>query len=473
MKDEMLKTSDVLLFTAVDPYSYQIIPDLGLGYLASSLREAGHSVVIYDCRKEGADFPDLKAVLARSRPLVAGIKSYSNEAGNVKRMTEIVREVHPDAVIVVGGPHPSMNPEQTLMYIPEADYAFIGEAENNFPPFVSWIKSGGRGTPPADIAGIAYRDETGISSRQACLEADLDKMPLPAWDLMPPDQYPDEAAGVFVPEFPAAPLMLSRGCPFRCSYCGGRYISGGKLRYRSVENIISEIDFLQTYYNIKTFTFVDDNFTWDRERAMELFRALASRERPVKFTFPNGVRVDSLEPEMLKQMEKAGCRLLALGIESGSNRTLKRMNKRQTVEDIEKAVDMVRRHTDIMVTGFFILGYPGETVDDVKQTIRFASDLGVHHAHFCIFIPIPGTPVYEELTEKGVIDKGSFDPDILTIDRPSLDSAELPAKKLLRLHQYAYFRFYTRPWRLMGLAGQIKSRSHLGIITRRVVKLFR
>lgn len=473
MENNNSSNPDVLLLTAVDPYSYQIIPDLGLLYLASVLRKAGHEVAVLDCRKERMDFEDLEEYISSFRPMVAGIKSYSNEADSVKRMTDIIRSGHPECVIMIGGPHPSMNPSGTLEHMPCAEYAFIGEAEKSIAPFVSWIKEGGSGVPPQQIPGIAFRSHGMVHIREPELEPELDRLPFPAWDLMPPDQYPDEAAGVFVPEFPAAPLMLSRGCPFRCNYCGCRYISGGKIRYRSVSNIMDEIDLLEESYGVKTFTFVDDNFTWHRERAMELFQALAEREKPVNFTFPNGVRVDSLDPEMLKLMEKAGCHLLALGIESGSNLTLERMNKKQTVEDIEEAVAMVREHTRIMITGFFILGYPGETTQDVKQTIRFASRLPVHHAHFCIFIPIPGTPVYQDLAEKGLIEPQSFNPNSLTIDRPSLDSPDLPARKLLRLHQYAYLRFYTRPWRVRELLGQIRSGGHLRLISRRVVKLFK
>lgn len=464
---------DLLLLNAVDPRSYQIIPDLGLMYLAAAVRAAGRSVSIVDCKKEGWSYADLKDQVAAARPRVVGIKSYSNEAGRVKRMAEEIRAACPEAVILIGGPHPSMDPGATLREMPAVDYAFLGEAEQNLVPFLSWVKAGRPGEVPAEVRGIAYREGSKVLIREARLADDLDVLPLPAWDLMRPDQYPDEAAGIFVPAFPAAPMVLSRGCPFSCAYCGCRYIAGGKLRYRSLENILAEIDLLVRDYGVKTFTFVDDNFTWNRERAVALFEALARREKKINFTFPNGVRVDSLDEEMLKLMERAGCSLLALGIESGVDATLVRMNKRQTVAQARAAVELIRRTTRLRVTGFFILGYPGETLEEVKQTIRFAVDLPIHHAHFCLFIPLPGTPIYDELRAQGLVGDRPPDPETMTIDRPSIALPGLPAQKLLRLHQAAYLRFYAKPWRMLDLARQLQSPGQFRVILRRFQKLFR
>jgi anaerobic magnesium-protoporphyrin IX monomethyl ester cyclase len=464
---------DILLFTAIDPFAYQIIPDLGLMYLAGALREAGHRVEIKDCRKERWDFDQAGAYVARVRPRVVGIKCYSNEANAVKRMTEVVRRSHPEAVIVAGGPHPSMDPAGTLRWMPAVDYAFIGEAERSLPPLVDWVKAGRPGPLPEGVTGVAYRDGGQIAVREGRLEEDLDRLPLPAWDLMPPDQYPDEAAGIFVREFPSAPMALSRGCPFRCAYCGCRLIAGGKMRYRSTASVLAEIDLLESRYGIKTFTFVDDNFTWDRRRALELFQALAARPRRISFTFPNGIRVDSFDAELLRAMEQAGGFLLALGIESGSDATLARMNKKQTRADVTAAVALVRRTTSMRVTGFFILGYPGETLADVRETIDFAAGLPIHHAHFCLFIPIPGTPVYQELLDSGRLAPEDHGYDDLTIDKVSLALPGLPPRRMLRLHQYAYLKFYARPWRIVELLRQVRSWDHFKVIGRRFLKLFR
>lgn len=459
--------------TSIDPFAYQIIPDLGLMYLAGSLREAGLEVDIKDCRKEGWDFDRLGEYVGRSRPLIVGVKSYTNEAGRVSQMAKVIRQVHPGAVIIVGGPHPSMVPALALSSMPEIDYAFLGEAEISLRDFAIWVKDGGGGAPPDTINGIAFRGDSGVLVRESLFEDDLDKLPMPAWDLMRPDHYPDEAAGIFVPAFPAAPIMFTRGCPFRCTYCGGRRVMGGRLRHRSVESVLSEIDFLEREYGVRTFTFVDDCFTQNRSRAMAMFEALAQRERRIAFTFPNGIRTDSLDREMLELMERAGCYVLALGIESGSDETLSRMKKGQTVAMIREKVELIRSCSSIQITGFFIMGYPGESISDVKDTIRLAVNLPIHHAHFCLFIPIPGTPIYQELEEKGVVCYDQYDPEDFTIDSAKISLPGLLPDKLLRLHQYAYLRFYLKPWRIISLLGQLKSREHLWVILRRVIKIFR
>ncbi len=464
---------DVLLLTAIDPFSYQIIPDLGLMYLASSVRDAGLDVSLKDLRKDKWNYGRVGEYIRVERPMIVGIKCYSHEVARVKRMTEVIRESHPDAMIIVGGPHPSMDPAGALSAMPAVDYAFMGESEWSLRDFALWVKGGSRVPLPDSIHGIAYRGSSGVEIRDPVFEDDLDKLPMPAWDLLPPEEYPDEAAGIFVPLFPAGPMMLSRGCPFRCSYCGSRYIMGERIRYRTVKGVLEEINLLERDYGVRTFTFVDDSFTCNRKRAMELFEALADRPRRIAFTFPNGVRVDSLDREMLLTMERAGCSTLALGIESGSDDTLSRMNKRQTTAEIRQTVDLIRRTTSIQVTGFFIMGYPGESLSDVKDTIRFAVNLPIHHAHFCLFIPIPGSMIYNELEEQGLIPRGGLDPEHLTIDSPSLSLPGLPAPSLLRLHQYAYIRFYSRPWRILNLVRLLKSREQLGVIFRRFIKLFR
>lgn len=460
---------EVLLLTSISRLNYQVIPDLGLMYVAAAARRAGHSVSVRDCRREGLDLAGLERVLSGSTAQVIGIKSYSNEAARVAEMARVVRRTRPDAVIIIGGPHPSMDPEAALKLFDAADYVMAGEGEIGFPDLLEKIETGG--DLPA-VPGLGWRDGGAVRVNPVRLSDDLDALPPPAWDLMPPNLYPDEAAGIFVPAFPAAPMLLSRGCPQGCAYCGCRRISGSRIRYRGAASIIEEIDRLERDYGVRTFTFVDDNFTCSRERAMELFTALAARPKKIAFTFPNGVRADSLDEEMVRAMEAAGCYSLALGVESGSDETLKRMNKRQTVAEVRKQVEMIRRAGGIRVTGFFILGYPGETLADVRNTIAFAASLPIHHAHFCLFIPIPGTRVHRDLLEQGMVSALPDDYENLTIDKPSVELPGLPSRQLLRLHQWAYIRFYLNPGRAWNLLGQLKSPGHLRLVLRRFAKLF-
>jgi anaerobic magnesium-protoporphyrin IX monomethyl ester cyclase len=464
---------DLLLLTAIDPFSYQIQPDLGLMYVAAAAREAGFTVGIRDCRKERWDEAEMGRRVAALRPRVVGIKSFSNEANRVARMAARVRRELPEAVIIAGGPHPSMDPQDTLKRMTAVDYAFVGEAERSVPPFLAWIKAGGRGAPPEEVPGIAYRTgaDGEVMVREPVWEQDLDTLPFPAWDLMPPDSYPDEVIGLFSPAFPAAPISGSRGCPYRCNYCGAAKIAGNRFRYRSVDNLLAEIDLLAGRYGVKSLAFVDNSFTSIRPRAVKFFEALIARPAPMLFTFPNGVRANTLDEQLLPLMEKAGCRLVGLGIESSSAETLARMQKDQTTATVRQTVDLIRRTTSLYITGSFILGYPGETLEDVKRTIAFAIGLPVHHAHFCIFIPLPGSTVFQELAAAGQVRQDEWDPDQLTNDSAACSMPGLPMKDLQRLHHLAYLRFYLTPWRLLSLPRQIKSFSHLRIMLRIVAKV--
>jgi magnesium-protoporphyrin IX monomethyl ester (oxidative) cyclase len=364
-----------------------------------------------------------------------------------------------------------MDPAGTLSKMAAVDYVFLGESERSFCAFSLWVKQGAEGPPPDNVQGIAFRQGPGAVIRKPVFEEDLGKLPMAAWDLVNPRDYPDEATGIFVSGFPAPPMMLSRGCPVQCAYCGSRYVMGEKVRYRPATSILEEINFLEQNYGIRNFTFVDDNYTMSRTRALELFEALAKRPKRIAFTFPNGLRPRTLDAELLRAMAKAGCYALALGIESGSDETLKRMRKKQTVSEIRETVELVRRETKIRVTGFFILGYPGETLEDVRNTIRFATELPIHHPHFCVFEPIPGTRVYEELKEQGLIPPEGLEPEQLTFDKPSLALPGLPGRELVRLHQWAYLRFYLKPWRIWNLLTELKSSGHIWVILRRMIKL--
>jgi len=461
---------NILLLTAVNPFSYQIVPDLGLMYLASTLRKAGLNVSVHDFRRDRGDYDLLTELIHNIQPTIVGIKCFSFELPRVKEMAEIIRRAYPQTLIVIGGPHPSMDPAGTLNTIPDADYAFLGESEYSFTNFALWIKQGGQDRPPENIRGIAYRDSSEIVTREPAFQENLDLIPMPAWDLLPPNSYPDEATGIFVPGFPASPMMLSRGCPYACTYCGARHVMGERIRYRSPENVLEEIAYLEREHGVRNFTFVDDNFTCSRPRAIQLFEALANRPRRVAFTFPNGVRIDTLDEELLKLMERAGCYSLALGIESGSDQTLVRMKKKQTVESVVKVVNLIRSTTSIRVTGFFILGYPGETIQDVCNTIKFAAELPIHHPHFCVFAPLYGSPVYDELRKQGLIPASGLRPEEMTFDRP-MSLPGLPPRKLIILHHYAYLRFYLKPWRIWNLMKEIKSSGNLWVIIRRIIKL--
>lgn len=263
----------------------------------------------------------------------------------------------------------------------------------------------------------------------------------PAWGLIDLRSYPKI---YMTKRHPSAPIITSRGCPYNCKFCSASKVSGLKWRYRSVESIINEIKKLYHEHGVREIMVFDDNFTLDRSRTEKFCEALLKEKIDIIWSCPNGVRLNSLDLDLLKLMKKAGCYSLAVGIESGSQKILEDMGKNLKLSMVKKVVPLLKE-AGIRTQGDFIIGYPSETIDDVNKTIRLALTLPIDRAAFSLFQPLPGSESYLELSREGYVNPNELKWDLLDYSKVNYTHPHISAKQLLNLQRKAIMFFYLRP----------------------------
>jgi len=464
----------VLLVRPVTPEKVvlNVVPPMGLGYLATSLKNSGIAVDILDCVQRKYGYSQFTDFVKGYNPDVVGFTSFSHDVPSIEQSIKLVKEINSKIVTFVGGPHPSSRPENIWDDFPSVDYGFRGEGEVGFPKIVKylscinelWNEGLWDKSQLQDVQGLIWKDNGNVYCNDQAFPKDLDSIDFPAWNLIDLKGYQSAPQGVIFKKQPVAPMIITRGCPFLCTFCAGYNITGRKLRSRTIENVMKEIELLYNKYSVREIHILDDNFTLDKEFAREFCEELIRRKLDISWCCPNGLRLDSLNREILVLMREAGCYYISIGIESGSQRVLDMMKKKLKLSEIKRQIDMVRS-VGLDVNGFFILGYPGETIDEIKQTIDFARKLDLSRAAFYNFLPLPGTSVYEELLEGHKLNG---------LDWTRMSQCDVPyvpdgmeVDQLKELQRSANLRFYLRPTIFYRLIREIKSITQLKFILKR------
>jgi anaerobic magnesium-protoporphyrin IX monomethyl ester cyclase len=433
----------VLLTLPFDLSYNRDAPDLGLGYLAAALRERGHAV---DMLLHPANLGSAAAFVdfvRKGQFDLYGIKVFSCQARATLATIDLIRQADPQAVIALGGPHVSADPVDVFALFPQADYGFQAEAEIGLCEFVNALSTSDLQTEAlANIAGLIWKREgqTVVNAPRLCEE--LDALPFPAWDLMKPADFPGIPFNGYSRRQPIAPMMLTRGCPFKCTYCGASKVNGYRLRSRSPQNIMQELRLLTSQYGVREIHFYDSNCAHPRGPLREVLRQIITEGMDITWCAPNGIRLDSLDEELVSLMKRSGCFQVNVGIESGSERVLKSIKKGLSLDAVREGVPMLRR-AGIEVVGLFMMGFMGETAEDIRQTIDLAMELPLTGASFNIYCPLPGTEDYAQLfgdQKPNLHVLESF--DFVTYEN---DLSEVPARELRALQKRAYLRFHLRP----------------------------
>ena len=380
--------------------------NLGLAMLCGSLASGGHKTLIFD-RNEGGD---LEQVITALEPDVIGlsVKSATFSAGI--RLAEQAAAIRPGALVLAGGPHPTIEPEDLLNGSRAVHVALAGEAEQSIVQLVRRLQDveapqlkelceRNRGTgDPSDLAhlldgipGVGYRAATGqVVHNPPTVVEDLDQLPYPRLEFF---INVDAASRPYH-------LMTSRGCPFRCAYCSVRSIAGRKLRVRSVEHVVEELLFAKSCYGISGFEVDDDNFTLKIERAKMFCEVLMQRRVDLPWYLPNGIRAEALDRELAHLLARANCHTVALGIESADPAVLRMIHKGMTPEVIDRAVELLHAE-GIRVMGFFIIGLPGSDLNSDLRTIEYERGLALDDRIYNSFVPYPCTEGYEWARQNG------------------------------------------------------------------------
>ena len=459
----------ILLLKPINDRYYVVQSPLGLGYLAAVIIRGGHEVRIVDAGKENLSWDNFAAMIKRGGYDLIGIQMFTYELPSVKRHIGIIKECSPGSVIIVGGPHISGDPDGTADYLDKMDFGFVGEAEIGFKQFLRLGREDyADPVRLREIPNLVWRREGRVVVNTRAPVQDPDEIAFPAWHLMDPRSYPTATHGIFYRHLPVAPIITSRGCPFPCTFCAARALTGRVIRCRSVENVLGEIILLHDRYGVREFHIEDDNFTWKREYVTAFCREIIEQDLDLAFALPNGIRLDSLDREVLTLMERAGFYSLAVGIESGSNRVLKLMKKNLTREVIREKIELIKDCTDMRVSGFFLIGYPGETEDEIGETISFARELPLDLASFLITMPLPGSPLWDEY---GKWDYYEIKWDDFIPSRAVKGFSDIPSARLKKLQRRATLSFYLRPKILGNVLRELKQPHQARIIGRRLMDI--
>lgn len=427
--------------------THLITPPLGLGYLASSLRQDNHYVQLLDCVAHNINILDC---IERLKPDFIGITVISPSYTAVIDLIANIRHVS-NAKIVIGGCHATALPEQSLRYT-KADYCIIGEGEITFRELCSYMDY-------HDVKGIAYWNNNSIViNQERKLIQDLDSIPFPAWDLLNPNNYPPTPHGAFYKQFPIAPITTTRGCPYNCIFCASKVMWRQKLRVRSSKNVVDEIEYLNTKFGVREFHFEDDNFTFSKQHAMDVCTEIIRRGIKISWACPNGVRIDKLDKELISVMKQSGCYQLSFGIESGNQSILNSINKHLDIKAVPHTINMIK-DAGILTCGFFMIGLPDDTEKTVKETTDFALSVPFDRAQFSRFLPLPGTKPFEEWYKNGNVNWNFFGD---TTYKPK----NLRSEDVIELQKKAFRKFYMRPKTLIKTLFSVKPKQYIWVMKR-------
>lgn len=458
---------------AIRKFNIIIIPNNALGYLASALKRNGHNVTILDCAKDRINIRRFKEYIENSDFNLIGFSFFTGFFTSVKEYTAVIKNKNRSITTVVGGPHAILEPIETLELLKDVDFAFNGEAERGICQLAKEL-SQGRGIIKKEqlkkVENLIWRnsDSSVICNPRVFIE-NLDELDYPAWDLIRPQEYPTAPVGLFTKMSKVAPIIATRGCPFPCTFCAAGKMSGRKIRNRSVCNILGEIQWLQEEFGIEEIHILDDNFTLNGDIVKEFCESILEKDLHFSWSFPNGIRLDTLNGELLKLMERAGCYSFGVGIEFGTQKFLNLVKKDTFLEKIQGGIDLIKKTTKLRVTGFFILGHPQEEVRDVERTIDFACSLKLDRANFFNYSPFPGSRIYEQLKASGEIKDISYDD--LYINNVVYHPRKISRKKMRSLQRKAFMKFFLRPRILWGIIKEIKTFSQLSVLVRKVIRL--
>ena len=400
------------------------LPPMGLLYVAAALEQKGHEAVVVDLQVE----PPYRLMDEIRRADVVGITSDTTRIEKALNLARLAaRQGKP---VIMGGPHPQFTPDQ--VFATGGVTAIVrGEGDLTLPALVECLE---QKSDFAAVAGIIYRDGDRLVSTPDGPLPDVATLPFPARHLVNLDAYGSNLAGR-----PCSPVVTSRGCPSRCSFCSSASFFGVGWRARNPESVLEELEEVYTRYGFRAVAFTDDNFTLDPRRTIAIADGICQRGWDLRWW--NFSRVDSIikYPEMVEAMAKAGSYMVYLGIESGSINTLDHLGKRSHPGDAGTAVRLLRSH-GIESYGSYIIGVPNEGPQEIEETVMMARELDTNIAQFSILTPYPGTPLFDEM--KGMITTRKwkrYDGVHLVFRHPRINY-HLLHFLLLR----AYVRFYRR-----------------------------
>lgn len=417
------------------------LPTLGILFLAAVTRRHGFPTVLSDASALSLTGVELLQRVEAEQPDVLGLSATTFSIFHAAAFAALAKGKFPGMTVIIGGPHVSAAPHETMERFPVFDVAVLGEGETTI---IDLLEALDANASFAEIPGIVLRrgKELVTTERRKFL-ADLDQLPYPAWDLL--EGFPERylPAPFKVRKMPAASLVTSRGCPNQCIFCD-RSVFGTSCHAFSADYVVGMLRHLVDNFGIREFSFEDDTFITFKKRLVAICQGIIDLGIEVSWTCLG--RVNGVDKETLELMRRAGCWQISFGIESGCQEILAAIHKNVTLEQIEKAVALCR-DAGILSKGFFIVGHPGETSETLTRTFDFAMKLPLDDISVTMLTPFPGTEIYARAAEFGEFDSDWSRMNLLnTVFIPhglTREELELTQRRMLR-------KFYLRPRIVMG-----------------------
>jgi anaerobic magnesium-protoporphyrin IX monomethyl ester cyclase len=405
---------------------------LGLAYLGAITEQEGHEVNIIDCQAEKLTYETFRDRVSKETPDIIGVTATTLLYKSAMKLIDIAKEAHPNAITMLGGSHGTFWDENALNEYPTLDIVVRREGEITFKELLNNFQ---KNISLTNVLGITFRQKDGkiVRTPDRPFIEDLDKLPFPAHHLLPLDDLKRMGKVLF-------PLITSRGCVFWCDFCSTVRMFGRGYRWRSPKNVVDEMQLVHDKYGVEQVTFYDDAFSVDRNRVLKICEELHARK--LDMTWDCGTRVDMVDRDLLKTMRDAGCIAVWLGVESGSEAILGAMNKKIKLDQTRLAYKTAH-DVGLMTIANVVLGFPGETEQTAKETIRFVKELNPDDVGFYVATPYPGTPMYDQVIKNGWLRVTDFDK--YDTAGPTFETPWLSMEKLAEIRYKAYQQFYLRP----------------------------
>ncbi len=405
-----------------------VAPPLGIAYIAAMLERNGVFVKILDAPALELGHDSVKKEIEKFSPDVVAITSVTPTIDSALQTAKISKEACPNVVTVLGGYHPTFTYQEVLKN-DFVDVVVCGEGEQTMVELVDAIE---KGTDLKNVNGIAVK---GFITPPRDIIMDLDSIPFPARHLLPMDEYK-----ILNMKLTTGTIVSGRGCPYQCSFCASAAMHGHKLRLRSAENIVDEMEHLVNDHDIQMVAFMDDTFTISKKRVYEICEAI--KERGLDNYWGCTARVDNISEDLLKTMKDAGCITMFLGVESADQQVLNDVNKNTNIPGIKKTFELTKKY-GMRTIASVVLGMPGDTKKSIRRTINFVKVLEPSYAVFSLATPYPGTDFYLKAASENLIKINDWSK--YTLLSPVLETVDCSLEELRKLQKKAFKEFYLRP----------------------------
>ncbi len=423
----------------------------GIGFISAFLEKNGFYVDVLEPDIENMGKEELSSFLLSGAYTVVGISAFTTNIVFAFQTAKLIKSILPNAKVVIGGSHPTVLPTETMEECEDIDFVITHEGEE---PMLALLKALRDGSELAEVPNLYYRKNSKpIKSIAISTWVDLDELPLFPYHRFDMKKYiPAPSLRRVLPTFN---YMAQRGCPFACTFCDTT-THGRKVRYRSVENVISDLKFLKSEYDVKGIIFEGSNFTVNAKYIRQLCNRMIEEKLNLKWYCMGRV---NLPPDLLPLMKKAGLWAMSFGLESGSIETLVRMKKKIVPKQAHDTISNLQK-LGVRTVGSLILGYPGETEKDIIETIEYTVELNLDVAVFFIPVPFPATQLYiDAAADGGVKEDLKWEDYVAWLDhsRPIYTNPNIGRERHIELYNYAFKRFYGRPKFIMKQICGIRS----------------